>query len=279
MPWVTRSAIITTALLLVAGAAIAKGLEDMPPPAAPAGTQPEPAPEPPAAPSAAPAAAPADGLTPSPAPVEPSPSPSPEEAAQVPSAENEKMAVESEPEPSNTERLLKDNLVIGTSVNLVWADRNSSGWSSSGSGRTGGSDVMVGVNVPNSILNLRKSKKLKFKGTFRYNPVVVAGTYDSKPYRGLWQGYHVGLEGHVKQARFMGWTAVAGVEAGLVFVYLDPLDEFETPTSAEASGAILSAHAGGDWEVAPGIKVGPRVYVGLGSFENYQIGAATNFSF
>ncbi len=273
MPRVTKSALIATVLFLGAGAARAKGLEDMAPPAAPAGSPTETAND-----STKADPVPADSLTPSPTPAEPIPSPAPQEAAKAPE-EAQKMAVEAEPEPSNTERFLKDNLVIGTSINLVWADRSGSGWTSSGSGRTGGSDIMVGVNVPNSVLNLRKSKRLRLKGTFRFNPIVVAGTYDSKPYRGLWQGYHAGLEGHMKQARFKGWTAVAGVEAGLVFVYLDPLDEFETPTSAQATGAILSAHAGGDWEVTPGIKVGPRVYFGLGSFQNYQIGAATHFSF
>jgi hypothetical protein len=275
MPRVTRSVIIATALFLGAGASFAKGLEDMPPPAKPDDGETAKAAEP-ATPEAT---TPPDGLTPKPTPtLEPSPSPTPAEASKTPE-EGEKLAVESEPEPSNTERFLSNNLVVGTSVNLIWADRPGSGWSTSGSGRTGSSDVMVGVNVPNSVLRMRKSKKLRLKGTFRYNPIVVAGTYESKPYRGVWQGYHVGLEGHLKEARFKGWTAVAGVEAGLVFVYLDALDEFETPTTAEATGAILSAHAGGDWEVTPGIKVGPRVYFGLGSFQNYQIGAATHFTF
>lgn len=271
------SALITTAWLFSAPGLWAKGLDDMPPPAKTGASGPA------DATGTTEGAGVADGLTPTPSPnpspsLQPSAGPTPAEASKPPNGE-EKLAVESKPEPSRTERRLADNLVLGTSVNMVWADRPGSGWKSSGSGRTGGADLMVGMNVPNSALNLRKSKKLRLKGTFRFNPLVVAGTYESLPYRGVWQGYHAGLEAHLKEASFKGWTAVAGLEAGVVFVYLQALDEFETPTSAETAGAIVSAHAGGDWEVTRGIKVGPRVYFGFGSFQNYQLGAATHFSF
>ncbi len=244
--------------LVVAPSSMAKGLEDMPPPAkveaeieaASDTTRPPPA---------------TDGLTPTGEVVaaEPVPETAPE------------------PELSKAERLLVDNLVIGTSINMVWPQRSGSGWNASGSGRTGSSDLLIGVNVPLSALGLRKnkSKKIALKGTFRYNPIVVAGVQDAKPYRGVWDGYHAGLEAHLKYPPIKGMTAIAGVEAGLVFVYLDPLDDFETPQSAEATGVILTAHAGGDWEVAPKITVGPRIYVGFGGFQNLQIGAATNFAF
>jgi len=248
--------------------AFAKGLDDMPPPVkgeheieettsatpAPDGLTPK-APE-----------APADAQTTAPAPKEEQ-------------TQDESSKLEPVVEPGRAERFLNENLVIGTSINMVWPTRDGSGWKPSGSGRTGSSDLLIGVNVPNSALGLRKSKKFNLKGTFRYSPVVVAGTQKSKPYRGVWEGYHAGLEGHLKYPRVKGMTVVAGVEAGLVFVYLDALDDFQTPTSAEATGTILTAHAGGDWEVAPNIRLGPRVYLGFGGFQNYQIGAATNFAF
>lgn len=250
----------------------AKGLEDMPPPVKGEQDTGEPT---------SPAPAP-DGLTPKP----------PEATAKVPAeaqtaapvateeeAQDESAKLEPMVEPGRAERFLNENLVIGTSINMVWPTRDGSGWKPSGSGRTGSSDLLFGVNVPNSALGLRKNKKFRLKGTFRYSPVVVAGTQESKPYRGVWEGYHAGLEGHLKYPRVKGMTVVAGVEAGLVFVYLDALDDFQTPTSAEATGAILTAHAGGDWEFAPNITLGPRVYLGFGGFQNYQIGAATNFAF
>ena len=238
----------------------AKGLEDMPPPVKGEQDAGEPTS----------AARVPDGLTPKP----------PEAPAKAP-AETQDESAKLEPlvEPGRAERFLNENLVIGTSINMVWPSRDGSGWKPSGSGRTGSSDLLLGMNVPNSALGLRKNKKFNLKGTFRYSPVVVAGTQDSKPYRGVWEGYHAGLEGHLKYPRVKGMTVVAGVEAGLVFVYLDALDEFQTPTSAEATGAILTAHAGGDWEFAPNITLGPRVYLGFGGFQNYQIGAATNFAF
>ncbi len=253
----------------------AKGLDDIPPPVKSGQETGE-------ATSAAPAP---DGLTPAP----------PQTPSQIPEAPTDIQAVapapEGEPteddavqlkpvaEPSRAERFLTDNLVLGTSINMVWPSREGSGWKPSGSGRTGSSDLLIGINVPNSALGLRKNKKFRLKGTFRYSPVVVAGIQESKPYRGVWEGYHAGLEGHLKYPRVKGMTAVAGVEAGLVFVYLDALDDFQTPTSAEATGTILTAHAGGDWEFAPNITIGPRVYMGFGGFQNYQIGAATNFTF
>ena len=253
--------------LVVAPGSMAKGLEDMPPPAkveaeiqaASGTTRPPPV---------------ADGLTP------PAAEPAPETASE-PAPTGKVVAAEPEPELSKAERLLVDNLVIGTSINMVWPQRSGSGWNASGSGRTGSSDLLIGVNVPLSVLGLRKNKsnKIALKGTFRYNPIVVAGVQDAKPYRGVWDGYHAGLEAHLKYPPIKGMTAIAGVEAGLVFVYLDPLDDFETPKSAEATGVILTAHAGGDWEVAPKITVGPRIYLGFGGFQNLQIGAATNFAF
>ena len=252
--------------------AFAKGLEEIPPPVKGEHEAEE----------ATPAAPTPDGLTPK-APEASSEAPAgAETAAPAPKegqTKDESAKLEPVVEPGRAERFLNENLVIGTSINMVWPTRDGSGWKPSGSGRTGSSDLLIGINVPNSALGLRKSKKFNLKGTFRYSPVVVAGTQESKPYRGVWEGYHAGLEGHLKYPQVKGMTAVAGVEAGLVFVYLDALDDFQTPTSAEATGTILTAHAGGDWEVAPNVTLGPRVYMGFGGFQNYQIGAATNFAF
>ena len=255
--------------VLAAGpATFAKGLEDMPPPAK---VVPENLEKSVATPTP-------DGLTPKPADVPPVEVPTPADTLKEEPAQDASVQATLE-EASSTERFLSENIVIGTSLNMVWPTRNGSGWKASGTGRTGSSDLLLGFNVPNSAVGLRKNKKINFKGTFRYNPVVVAGTYEGKPYRGSWDGYHAGLEGHLKYPQVKGMTAVAGVEAGLILVYLDPLDDFEKATSAESTGLIFTAHAGGDWEVAPNITLGPRVYLGFGGFQNYQLGAAANFAF
>lgn len=182
------------------------------------------------------------------------------------------------PEPGRTERWLQDNLTLGLGANLVWPSGNKD-WSMSGSGRTGNADLIVAMSIPNSALNLRKQKNLNLKGTFRYSPVTVVGSYDSLPYRGVWAGYHSGLEGHLKLTQFYDMTAVAGVEAGFVLVYLQPLDEFNKAKSAESTGVLVTIHGGGDWLIGNGIKCGPRVYVGFGSMQNYQLGATTTFAF
>lgn len=181
-------------------------------------------------------------------------------------------------EPGRTERWLTDNLTLGVGTNLVWPNR-SGGWKNGGTGRTGNADLIVSMTIPNSVFNQLKRKDLKFKGTFRYNPVVVAGTYESLPYRGVWAGYHGGIEAHMVLPDFQGMTAIAGVEAGFVLVYLDPLDEFEKAKSSESTGAMVTLHGGSDWSVGNGLKFGPRLYLGFGSVQNYQLGATTTFVF
>lgn len=225
----------------------------------------------------APAAPAVDGLGPKVAPA-PSPAPQNIEAHKEPQGEPVEEKPAPEP-PSRAERFFTDNIEIGTAVHFVWASRPGSSWNSSGSGRQGSSDLFVNCNIPNETIGLRKSKNLKFKGTFRYSPVAVAGTLDGLPFRGVWEGYLGGVEGRLKTPWAKGMTAIAGVEAGLVFVYLEPTDEFETPKSAEANGGIVALHAGADWEIAPKISVGPKVYTSFGGFQLVQIGVGGTFAF
>jgi hypothetical protein len=126
-------------------------------------------------------------------------------------------------------------------------------------------------------LNLRKSKKLRLKGTSGTIRSSLRGpTTDFAA--GVWEGFHAGLKAHLKYPRIKGMTAIAGLEAGLVLVYLDPLDEFTTPTSAEASGAVVTAHAGGDWNCRESTSVPGCIWAWAAS-RTYQLGVATNFAF
>jgi hypothetical protein len=258
-----------TTLVAFNHTALGKGLDDIKPPPSAAAIE------------AAEKSGQASANDPGPVPPSPGPSPQPSVAPAPPEkATDTKAAEKAAPEPpSRAERFVSDNIEIGTAVNFVWASRPGSSWNNSGSGRQGSSDLLLMFNFPNETLGLRETNQLRFKGTFRYSPVAVAGTLDGLPFRGIWEGYLAGIQGRMKTPWAKGMTVLAGVEAGFVFVYLEPTDDFATPKTAEANGAIVSLHTGADWEVMPKISVGPRVYTSFGGFQLLQIGLGGTFAF
>jgi hypothetical protein len=159
---------------------------------------------------------------------------------------------------------------LATSYGWAALSKSSNSWHANGM-----SDLTVSYRLPMKIVGEA------MYATFRYAPMSVAPMIkdagQNYAYTGSVEGYHFGANAVFRIKERL--TACGSAELGLMKVTLTDalgLPDHKVPND---SGVNMTVGGGADWEFLPGFDLGPRVYLGVGSFTAFQLGASGVFSF
>lgn len=166
---------------------------------------------------------------------------------------------------------LSDKLSIATSFGWIGATKDSNSWNASAMG-----DVTVKYKLPLSF------SKFSTAASFRYAPMDVApeikGDDDVKrQYKGVIEGYHGGFHGEMSLMPKL--SVHAGAELGMMIVYLNDVTNTDNDRAPEDGGVNITFSGGADWELLPKFVVGPKLYLGAGTFTTFQLSANATFVF
>ncbi len=168
---------------------------------------------------------------------------------------------------SASSKAISDKLFMGTSFGWVKAAKSGGTWQGSGM-----SDLTIGYKVANL------SSVMSLAATYRYAPVAVSGTEDDQSYRGVWESHFFG--GKLNYSLGSTLSAVGSAELGYVQVHVKPTDGLVETAKASKGGGQLALGGGADWQmIDKACTVGPRLYLGVGSFTTVQIAGAIGFMF
>lgn len=159
---------------------------------------------------------------------------------------------------------------IATSFGWAVLNKDSSSWRANGV-----SDVTISYRLP------MKPIGDSIYATFRYAPMAVAPEIKSAgttyAYTGVAEAYNFGGTVNFKIRERL--LACGTAELGLIRATLTDAMDIPGHIAPEESGVNLTVGGGADWQVLPGFDVGPRAYLGFGTFTSFQLGATGTFSF
>jgi hypothetical protein len=163
---------------------------------------------------------------------------------------------------------LSGRAFLAVSTGFVKASKSNGTWRSS----RGISDIFFAYGIP------ELSQDIPIYATYRYTPVSVSGTEKGHEYRGIWETHALGAFGkHPLQPHL---DAIAGAELGYILVHLKPLDSLEEDKEAEKNGITFTILGGLEYKLLEEkLAVGPRLHLGIGTTQIYQLAISTGFYF
>jgi hypothetical protein len=159
---------------------------------------------------------------------------------------------------------------LASSYGWAGISKESNSWHGNGM-----SDLTVSYRLPMKIVGEA------MYATFRYAPMAVSPVIKDNganyAYTGTVEGYHFGANAQfrIKEKLVASGSAELGFMKATLVDALG-LPDHEIPAE---SGVGLTVGGGADWQCLPGFDVGPRLYVGLGSFMTFQLSTSATFSF
>jgi hypothetical protein len=170
------------------------------------------------------------------------------------------------PNPS----MLRDNIIVSTSMGWISTNQDGVNWRSSGI-----SDFTVSYKI----------RKVKIKdspiyATFRYAPRDVAPRInkndETHEYKGVIEGYHFGASYYWPLRGSM--SLLAATEIGLLSPHLKR--EFNAAEEPPKDlGFQFGIGAGLEWKLLDNVSIGPRILYGAGSFNSLQFSGLASFAF
>jgi len=167
---------------------------------------------------------------------------------------------------SRQSKALQDRLILTTGAGLSGFRGRKGDWQSDGS-----------ASIAVFWLTDWAWHSLPLQVALRYNPISVTANHDVHSYRGVAEGYHVGLTQPF--ALNKGLSAFAGLELGYVLVTLNQLDEVQKAEDIAQDEFLVSLRGGLSWQLLEKVTGGPVLAVGLGGAQSWQFGGNLSFTF
>lgn len=171
---------------------------------------------------------------------------------------------------SKTSLYLRNRLFVAAGLGWVTLKKESRSWRSGGA-----SDLQVSFDVQHPVMGAA------ILATFRYAPVEMAPRLRTsslnEEYKGVAEFWMLG--GEARYSLNERVEAIAIAEFGLATVHLIDLVDLADEEQPEKSGAEFIVGAGADATILGGLRAGPRLRIGFGSFSKVQLSAQLTFVF
>jgi hypothetical protein len=160
--------------------------------------------------------------------------------------------------------------LISTSFGWAGLSNDSDSWNANGA-----SDITLSYRLPMKVIGEA------MYATFRYAPMSVAPTLTKDGekffYTGAVDAYHFGANTVFRIRDRI--TALGSAELGYLASTLKDEMGIAGHEPPDVSGVNLTVGGGADYELLPGFDIGPRLYLGFGTFSSFQFGANAAFAF
>lgn len=171
-------------------------------------------------------------------------------------------------EPTELSKSLVDRLFLSSSIGFVKLTKSGGEWSGSNA-----ADFAIGYMFDHEKI----IPKAKLFATYRYVPMDVVIKANGHSYRGVLQTQNFGVMGVLKYKE--GISAIGLAELGYATAQANPVDDSQKDKDLEKGGLNLTLGGGADWSFWEKFKVGPRVYIGFGTFQSIQLNANLSLYF
>lgn len=172
-------------------------------------------------------------------------------------------------QPTSTlSQSIAGKVFLATSTGFVQANKSRGKWRSS----RGASDLVIGYKLSEVPLSF------PVFATYRYAPVAVTGNEKGREYRGVWETHALGALG--KYALSPEFDGIGGGEVGFTVIHLQSLDSLEEEKDAGKNGISFTVLGGLEYKILESrLTVGPRIHLGFGTTQIYQLAVSGGFYF